>query len=456
MEVKNKIYKSIIVLMILLSSCDNFVDIDPPTVEVVSETVFSSEASAEAALIGIYSDLSTRNLSLAAGGATLYLGLSADEFVDFSNNDRNLEFFENAIFPDNAAVLSDLWSNTYSLIYSANSVLEGVENSSLEDEELKRLLTGEALFLRAFFHFYLVNLFGDVPYVTSTNFEINNASIRQSTDQVYESIIEDLVQARDALMDNDRLLDESGIRPNSYAVSSLLARVYLYTEDWTNAEVYATEVIEESGLAIEENLEQVFLPTSNETIWQLQTLNGFTYDADNFITEEESTPTSVALSGSLINSFESEDERFDFWIGSVTVDTETLFFPLKYRNNGSGLEENYVMLRLSEQYLIRSESRVRMDDFQGALNDLNVIRGRAGLMNNSAVSQEALLLAIEQERQNEFFAEFGHRWLDLKRTNRTDSLLGSIKADWQSTDALYPIPQLQLDRNPNFTQNPGY
>jgi hypothetical protein len=68
-----------------------------------------------------------------------------------------------------------------------------------------------------------------------------------------------------------------------------------------------------------------------------------------------------------------------------------------------------------------------------------------------------LLLAIEQERKVELFGEWGHRWFDLKRTNRATAVIGGQKpATWQPTDVLYPIPENQRLANTNLTQNLGY
>ena len=86
--------------------------------------------------------------------------------------------------------------------------------------------------------------------------------------------------------------------------------------------------------------------------------------------------------------------------------------------------------------------------------DLNEIRARAGLQDTHAADQASLLLAIENERYSEFFTEYGHRWLDLKRTGRALAVLGNgITAN----DLLYPIPFSEFQRNPNLgLQNDGY
>src|SRR3546814_2883222 len=104
------------------------------------------------------------------------------------------------------------------------------------------------------------------------------------------------------------------------------------------------------------------------------------------------------------------------------------------------------MLRLAERYLIRAEARARQDKLagpDGATFDINAIRLRSGLDATDALTKEQLLAAIEQERRVELFAEWGHRWFDLKRTARASEILKPQKGEnWQQTDMLYPIPTI--------------
>lgn len=116
-----------------------------------------------------------------------------------------------------------------------------------------------------------------------------------------------------------------------------------------------------------------------------------------------------------------------------------------------------MVLRLAEQYLIRAEARVRQNNISGGQSDLNAIRNRSGLPNTTANDQGSLLLAIEQERRVELFTEWGHRWFDLKRTERAEAVLSPFALkDWQSTDVLFPIPQTEREINSRLTQNEGY
>ena len=90
-----------------------------------------------------------------------------------------------------------------------------------------------------------------------------------------------------------------------------------------------------------------------------------------------------------------------------------------------------------------------------AQKDLNVIRARANLAPFEAMSETMLMDEIFVQRRKELFAEWGHRWLDLKRSERVQAIFGTAPL-WDITDVLYPIPTQELIKNPNLTQNDGY
>lgn len=116
-----------------------------------------------------------------------------------------------------------------------------------------------------------------------------------------------------------------------------------------------------------------------------------------------------------------------------------------------------MVLRLAEQYLIRAEARAQQNNLAGAAADLNAIRQRAGLEPlPDNLDKAAMLLAVEQERRIELFAEWGHRWFDLRRTGRSLAVLSPIKPDLTATDLWYPIPLSAINTNPFLTQNEGY
>ena len=116
-----------------------------------------------------------------------------------------------------------------------------------------------------------------------------------------------------------------------------------------------------------------------------------------------------------------------------------------------------MVFRLAEIYLIRAEAAMNLNKFSDAKADINIVRIRAGLSNILANDLSSLKLAIEQERRAEFFCEWGHRWYDIKRTGRANTILSPLKgATWQSTDTLWPIPQQEINLNPSLSQNQGY
>ena len=162
-----------------------------------------------------------------------------------------------------------------------------------------------------------------------------------------------------------------------------------------------------------------------------------------------------ALTTWLLDSFEPGDLRITKWTG---VNAQHYSYPAKYKATtatSTPMEYNTV-LRLAEQFLIRAEARAHLGNTAGAAEDLNRIRKRAGLAVTTANGVSDLLAAIAQERRVELFAEWGHRWLDLKRTGQADAVLKKIKDGWKAQDTLYPIPYTELMHNSSLVQNPGY
>lgn len=352
-----------------------------------------------------------------------------------------------------------LWDEAYTYIYYANSVLEGLANSDQIRENTAKQLTGEAKFIRAFFHFYLVNLFGDIPYISTTDYLANNVVKRDAVALVYEKIIQDLTDAQALLAEDYSYSGEERVQPNQFAATALLARTYLYTKDWAKAETEASKVIQNTGTYELEVLNNVFLKNNSEAIWQLMTVDGHgrTEEASTYIPVP--TPRYAVLTDHFVKSFENGDSRRSNWIDSMIYNEVVYYFPFKYKVSkwDDPITEYTTILRLAEQYLIRAEARAQQGNITGAQADLNMIRNRAGLENTTATDQASLLLAIEHERRIELFTEWGHRWFDLIRTGKAGAVLSGFGTkDWQETDMLYPIPQSEIENNLNITQNPGY
>ena len=438
--------------------CSKLVSVDPPSGSIVTENVYTDDAKATAALVSIYSSIASAPGGYAPGGNqsfTLLAGLSSDELLNYAAAADRAEFYVNNITPGNTSNLA-LWRTTYNFIYRANAVTEGLQNASGITAAAKAQLTGEAKFLRAFFHFYLVNAWGDIPYASSTDYRRNTSLGRTDRATVYQQIITDLTEAANLLPEAYAMAER--IRPNKWTAIALLARTYLYTGDNVKAAAMASQLISAPAYTLANNTNTVFLKNSTETIWQLQSVLP-SYNASegyNFILS--ATPYNTSLQPALVNAFDSIDKRRQSWIGTYTSGSRTYYYNYKYKARLSAANTEYsVVFRLAEQYLIRAEARANLNDLSGAAQDINTIRSRAGLAPVTPVTKQAALEAVARERRLELFCEWGQRWFDLKRTGAADTVLGSTKApNWQPADALYPIPLLELQNDGQLTQNPGY
>jgi hypothetical protein len=471
--------KPLIALFVLLTfgtSCKKFVQVTAPPTAISSGTVYQNDLSSAAVLTSIYNKMMTNGqMSSGSQSISTLTGLAADELDNYSTTSP---LFSTCYTNSLKSSLVYFWTELYQRIYTANAALEGMAKSDAISPAEKQQLTGEAKFIRAFFHFYATNLYGNVPLVTTTNYQTNTTISRSDPKQVYRQIIADLTDAQ-SLLGNNFLTPTGGastperVRPNKGAAEALLSRVYLYQNMWDSAEVEATLVINNtSTYGLVKNLDSVFLANSTEAIWQLQPVQpGYnTFDAYNFVLTSQPgvSRTPVALSKNLLNVFEPGDNRNSHWTGNITSSSKKYYYPYKYKvylfNANQAVTEYVMVLRLAEQYLIRAEARAWKGNLQGAIDDLNIIRNRAGLPNTTATSSQSdVLSAIYHERQVELFTEWGHRWFDLKRTGNITAVMTTVTPQksngsnsWNTNWTVFPIPASETKINPNLGQNQGY
>jgi len=450
----------LLAIMVLLYSCDDFVEVDFPKNQLNSDHIFEEKGTATAAMTDIYSKIRDNGLLTGSQqGISMGLGLYTDELKYYGSSMNGLQmFYNNTLIAPNIDIAS-YWNDSYNQIYSANMVIEGVDRSVKLPQTDKDQLKGEALFVRALVHTYLAGVYGDVPYIKTTEPSITLHVARLPVDVVYSQAIDDLNAAIELLPEN--YIGDSRVRPNRFAAYALLARVSLYAGQWDVASNAASAVMNNTALySYESDLDKIFKKESTSTIWQLSpnTPGANSLEATAFIFTY-TPPSLAALSDDLLNAFEPGDLRKTKWTSAVSNGTDTYYEPYKYheRNNTGTTVEMSVVLRLGELYLIRAEARARAGELIGAKEDLNVIRATAGLPDTTAMTQDEILTAILHERQVELFTEFGHRFFDLKRFGNINSVLSSAKIGWDDRDILFPIPLVELNLNPNLNpQNPGY
>lgn len=471
---------SILYLINIALSCKKLIEVDPPISSTNVENVYSNDETAAAVLTGIYSKIS--NNTFTSGGLTsvsFLAGLSSDELTLYSavtNSSYNL-YYRNSLNVTSNSI--DFWVNIYPIIFSINSAIVGLERSESLTPDIKRQLLGEAKFLRGFSYFYLLNLYGDIPLALNDNWHANSELPRTDKEKVLEQIILDLKEAEALLSEDYKKADarsvystssEERVRPNKMAATALLARAYLFSNNYELAVERASLVINSSRYKLEA-LKDVFLKKSREAIWQLQpVINGYNTVEGRVFTLPSSGPSDpnfpVYLSSYLISSFDHDDQRKVNWTGNVTKIVAgqpiVYYYSSKYKvfAPNAAVTEYTMVLRLAEQFLIRSEALAHTGKINEGLNDLNVVRKRAGLNDTLLNDKEALLDAVLKERRVELFTEWGHRWFDLKRTQKIGDIMSTISTQkggsWEATDQLYPVPLSELQKAPQLTQNPGY
>ena len=466
------------VSIFMQTACKKFVSINPPIDKIVAKEVYTSDEMATNALRGIYVTLAT-SVSFAGGqsSVTMLAGRSADEFTNFYNDDAIKQFSENSLISTNGRLQSGLWTSPYKIIYATNSFMENVSHSMDVTVAVKKQLLAEAKFIRSLSYFYLTNLFGDVPLLLTSDYRQNAIAFSNTQLEIYSQIVKDLEEATADLSDNYPGADRT--RANKWAAMALLSRTYLYIKNYEKAESYASAIIANTTRykLITDDLNKVFLKNSDEAILQLYVPaanNVNTYEGLLFILNAApGNATEVVISSTLYNSFEDGDLRKSKWVGTFSSGANTWYYPSKYKvKSGSNPSLEYSMvLRIGEQYLIRAEARINQETqvkIDQGISDLNILRQRSRQTATAAVpnplpaltnglSKADALLAVEKERRNELFSEWGHRWLDLKRTKRVDAVLSIAKgSNWQTTDQLYPIPNSDILNNPNLKQNDGY
>lgn len=461
-----------------IMSCEDFVAIDAPDFQIVGETVFEDPETAEAAVTGIYNQLYNGTTYYSNGwqnSVTVLAGMSADLVRPrVPEHSKYGPFWENEISTSIELANSDssanvgLWNSAYNIIYLANSVLEGLDGLSGIPEDTLNRLKGQALFIRSFTYFYLTNLYGDVPLLLTIDYRKNALAPRNPAVEVWVQIMNDLDGA-DLLLDGT--VDYPGgerTQINQFVVKAFRARVHLYQQDWDRAEELSSRVIlENTTYGILEDLDEVFLANSREAIWQISPLGRGnvltnTNEGGLFIMHPlVPTLTQITLSDQLISAMRTEDKRLAHWTGYNARTDSYFIHKYKVMNSTSNeILEYSMVMRLAEQYLIRAEARAMLGKLPEAISDVDRIRVRAGLEpiaeTDPGIGKEALLALIMEERKRELFAEWGHRWLDLKRTEKATEILSPLKPHWQNTDIFYPIPEQERIRNPRLDQNEGY
>lgn len=437
-------------------ACDDNLDVSPEQ-NLLPEVATESPANIKAILNNIYGV--ARSGDSYGGGIGMASELLAN-VGDLSWNGTFVqpgEYNEKALLSDNVFV-RDIWLNAYEISNQVNIVLDNLD--VFDDEDERATTEGEAKFLRGLAYFDLVRLFSKpyVPGQPNTQLAVpivlepvlDEGAItypaRNTVDEVYAQVINDLTDAYDMLPESHSSADR--YFANKYTAQALLARVHLQRGEYAQARDAANDVIENSGAALEVTFAEAFNndENSSEDLFAMQVTSQDAtehswnvYWAGRDFGGRVGNPDVSVLEPHYDKYDDENDDRANFF---YTTSRGVATTKWQYQFG------NIPVIRLAEMYLIRAEANERLETTIGAtpLADINRLRRRANAGEYISVTLEIILMERQRELAFEGFALF-----DARRLGRN---IGEIAFD--ANRLVLPVPLREMDANPTLVQNPGY
>lgn len=453
-------YRLILVstFVLVFWSCEDLVEVDIPSNQISTQLVFQDVQTANAALAGLYAGLwEDSPVAGGARGSGALLGIYTDDLESYATSVVNAEYdlYQNIQIGDNVAIYA-YWTAAYQKVYQANAILEGMDSSSGISAAEKQRIKGEALFIRSLILFYLQQTFGNIPYPTTTDYEVNRSLSKIGSVAALQKLEDDLNEAVPLLSEQYR--EPERIVANRKAVQFLFAKVLMSENKWNEAEILLRGIISNPLYQFESDLSKVFLKNGKHILFQLKPKNAIDPTKESTLYYfANSTPSVYSLSLDVVNSFTTGDLRKSQWITPVSFNQTTKYRSSKYKVISNNSTEDSIVFRLEEVYLLLAEALAQQNKMTEALPFINATRQRAGLTALSgAITKETLLAEILSENRKEFFAEMGLRFMTLKRRGLLGTLI-LVKPNFKSYHASWPIPQKELLLNNNLNpQNEGY
>lgn len=485
-----KKYSFILLTNVLFTfvACNDFLTEDPRSA-IGGNSFYKNSTDAIYGVNGVYSSFKN-----------YFSGLLPVEFGDISteiaNNGEGSGGIDMGDYTAVGTSFRSLWSTMYSTINRANVAIQNIPPIDM-DETLKNRLVAECRFIRAYCYFELVRAFAGVPLITTPTVDDTNGTLpRVSTENIYAFVISELEEVEKRLPATYSASDIG--RTTSGAAKALLAKVHLQKGDFVKAKDKASEVMEMSsvyGLVSDiKDLYSVEKKNSKEHIFSIQYKSGDIRNAgSNFTAYFASRNPNILAQNNYIAGAGCAAEKL--WYESIPEhyrkrvmllsSVPSPYYPkivvsgniqagpccMKYWDDDygklvGGSDVNFPVLRYADIVLVFAECENELNGPTPAAYDaINSIRKRARteagvehideLPDLVGLSKEAFREAVYAERGYELCFEGHHRW-DLLRTNTFMEVLKKSGKDPQEKHKLFPIPFLEIQANPNLTQNPGY
>ena len=498
----------LIVALWSFTSCKKWIEYNPhDDFKITEQDYLKSEADYRAMAVGVYSPIQWLNQIVPIGDIASDNAVSGGESATDILSLQQIDDFTH--YPINST-LADLWQVAYEGINRAN-YMHQYKTKNIAGETVdfagKEAMYGEIYFLRAYYYFSLVKLFGDVPLFVDRRLTINDSKTLQRSPKatVYAQIENDLTTAINVL---PTIQVDKG-RITKYAAQALLGKVYLYqagtnTAKYAQAAAMLENVITANKFSLVSDFGSIFLPSGEngaESVFEIQYSNGQgTYDWAHTtrgqgnmlvqmcgvrgLTGSNGMPYNPGWSfdmptANLANAYAAGDKRKDETVFNIEAyKTANPSFGISYlvapyKNTGlynkkylprvgetSGQVElnysnNYRTIRYADVLLMAAEANNKAGNDTKAQGYLNQVRRRAfgNTLNDITSTGSTLYDAILNERRLEFAME-GERFFDLVRTGKAASTLASF-GFVAGKHEVFPIPQGEVDFS-GLTQNPNY
>ncbi len=457
------------IITILSTSCSDFLDSELKG-EHSSDSYYTSKANAISAVTGIYNSLYNNKL-------WVFTDVASDDAVKGGNSGDQGDINDINDFSANAdnGIIATFWQSTYETISQANNAITYIPNIDMDDD-LKARLIGEAKFLRAYSYFNLVNIFGEIPLKLEpqNTDETINVGLSEIT-TIYNQIKQDL---SDAVKDLPQFYSTETGRVTQGAALTLLAKVNLYQENYTECLKNIDSIQNLSIYSLEANYEDLFITgaeESPEVIFDLQFINNDVASLGNwlnvwFAPSYEggyyfNAPTQEYVDAFSEKTSDGEDDpRLDISIGregkpwfndttfSASWSEATGYLVKKYNEDlkddaaKSQSTVPYHILRYADVILMKAEALNESGSTTLATNEVNTIRNRAQLDSIITTTQISLRETIRNERRKELGFEF-NRFFDLMRYGKSTATAALPDLPWTGERFYFPIPQSEIDSN---------
>lgn len=505
----NIILSTTLVALLLLSvSCtEDFLETDPIGKATV-DNFYETDRDAEMALMSAYDILQWKHASGSWNSTYLVKVLPTDDVNGGGGGEGDqprLQRIDNFNYgPENDAI-SAVYQTDYFGIYRANKVINKTEPES----DYRKQIIAEAKFLRAYYYFELVSMFGAVPLNLEDLAPSEYSQPRAPKEDVYAQIESDLQDAIAGLPVKSEYPGRDKFRASKGAAQALLGKAHLYQEEWGEAAGYFDDVITSGEYELVNDYASLFTNAEefgDESLLEVSYTSQEQYNWGNFPWASRAVESNIVVqlmgrrwdqgfdpgntdllggwgflppTPEIYNTFSNDDKRrpetvisedtLIAWGGGINggdaYDYEG-YIKIKYAPRvgettweGGATGElnfgtNFRMIRYADVLLMAAEAYMRDGNEDRARTELNKVRDRAGLVDVTASGPD-LFDAIVQERRRELAFE-GHRFLDLIRWDLADDEL-SDRGFVEGKHNLYPIPLDEMRNNKEITENnPGY